>query len=48
MDNNIIITELAGKLDEMLSIFVQEQKRRGYWHLEDLEDAVAELRKHFE
>ena len=44
MDDTVIT--LAGKIDMLLTQFVEIQRNRGYFHLQELEDAVEDLRTH--
>lgn len=37
---------LAQRLDKYLLLFVERQRERGYWQIQNLEDLVEELRTH--
>lgn len=38
--------EISRKLNELLTLYVEKNRFRGYWHLQELEEIVEELRTH--
>lgn len=42
----MLITELANKINKLLDLYVEEQEKRGYWHLHDLKESVRDIKSH--